>query len=229
MSFLTFFFGLLNICRILSELSLLWNKGSTGCFSPIFYGYNSDVRSHMSSVWSIAESRHCRSSSSCGIPYKNTEIVMLVSITAVEQIQRWGPVDPFPKANADCKNLYHFGWRPRIFVLVSSKEKEWSQTRKVLIKQMRMTSSWKKVSQPSFRPCHTSCPLRKKSQNNIPEMLKKLLRLMNFPNKSDEILKLKLKSEDMKDVSGGYVGTHLEPHYEGLQQPRPSRSYAQGL
>ena len=60
-------------------------------------------------------------------------------------------------------------------------------------------------------------------------MLKKLLRLMNFPYKSDEILKLKLKSEDMKDVSGGYVGTHLEPHYEGLQQPRPSRSYAQGL
>ena len=37
---------------------------------------------------------------------------------------------------------------------------------------------------------------------------------MNFPYKSDEILKL--KSEDMKDVSGGYVGTHLEPHYEGL-------------
>ena len=105
---------------------------------------------------------------------------MLVSITAVEQIQRWGPVDPFPKANADCKNLYHFGWRPRIFVLVSSKEKEWSQTRKVLIKQMRMTCSWKKVSQPSFGPCHTSCPLRKKSQNNIPEMLMKMFKIDEF-------------------------------------------------
>ena len=103
------------------------------------------------------------------------------------------PCRPISSYNAGCsKNRHHFV-QPLIFFCVSSKEKEWSQTRKVLMKQMRLTSSissWKKVSQPSLRPCHTSCPWQEK---NIPTYLKlKMwhLRFLNFPSKNENAQKL---------------------------------------